>query len=68
MPQRKLAVAWQAGTRQSVSYLETLALGGLFILTRQPLPIRSMVKVLLAAGHVLRGNLRRFLGLAVQIP
>lgn len=41
-----LVVAWQSGTRRTVSYLESLALGGLFVLTRQPLPLRSMVKIL----------------------
>ena len=42
-----LVVAWQSGTRRTVSYLESLALGGLFVLTRQPVPLRSMVKILL---------------------
>jgi hypothetical protein len=41
-----LVVAWQSGTRRTVSYLESLALGGLFVLTRQPVPLRSMVKIL----------------------
>jgi len=40
-------VAWQSGTRRAVSCLESIALGGLFVLTRQPAPMRSMVKVLL---------------------
>ena len=40
-------VAWQSGTRRAVSYLESIALGGLFVVTRQPVPIRSMVKILL---------------------
>ena|SRR5256885_15490873 len=53
-PARNLLVAWQAGTRRGVSYLESLAMGGLFVLTRQPLPIRSTIKVLLdlSAGEV----------------
>jgi hypothetical protein len=46
-PPDGLRVAWQAGTRRAVSYLESIALGGLFVLTRQPAPIRSMVKILL---------------------
>jgi hypothetical protein len=41
-----LVVAWQSGTRRTVSYLESLAMGGLFVLTRQPVALRSMVKVL----------------------
>lgn len=47
VPPRNLLVAWQSGTRRAVSYLESIALGGLFVVTRQPAPIRSMVKVLL---------------------
>jgi PilZ domain-containing protein len=45
-PPKGLVVAWQSGTRRAVSYLESLAMGGLFVLTRQPLALRSMVKVL----------------------
>ena len=44
---KNLRIAWQSGTRQAVSYLESIALGGLFILTKQPVALRSMVKVLL---------------------
>jgi hypothetical protein len=47
MPPRTLRVAWQSGTRRAVSYLESMGLGGVFVITRQPVPIRSMVKVLL---------------------
>jgi hypothetical protein len=46
-PPKNLVVAWQSGTRRAVSRLESIALGGLFILTRQPVALRSMVKVLL---------------------
>jgi hypothetical protein len=41
-----LVVAWQSGTRRAVSSLESLAMGGMFVLTRQAIPLRSMVKVL----------------------
>ena len=47
VPPKGLRVAWQSGTRRAVSYLESMGLGGLFVVTRQPVPIRSMVKVLL---------------------
>lgn len=47
VPPRSLVVAWQSGTRRAVSYLESLGLGGLFLLTRHPAPLRSMVKILL---------------------
>src|SRR5579864_2102085 len=46
-PPKGLVVAWQSGTRRVVSRLESVALGGLFVLTRQPVPLRSMVKVLM---------------------
>jgi hypothetical protein len=46
-PPRNLVVAWQSGTRRAVSYLESIGLGGLFVVTRQPAPIRSMVKILM---------------------
>jgi PilZ domain len=42
-----LLVAWQASTTRSVSHLETLGLGGMFVLTKHSPPIRSMVKLLL---------------------
>jgi hypothetical protein len=42
-----ILVAWQAGTNRSVSFLESIALGGLFIRTPNPPPVRSLVKVLI---------------------
>lgn len=42
-----ILVAWQASAISSVSRMETLGLGGMFLLTRQPPPIRSTVKLLL---------------------
>ena len=42
-----LLVAWQSSTSRAVSYLGTIGLGGLFVLTRKPVPIRSMVQVLM---------------------
>ena len=42
-----VVVAWQSGTKRAVSFMETIGLGGLFVMTRQAPPIRSMVKVLL---------------------
>jgi hypothetical protein len=47
VPPQGSVVAWQSGTRRAVSYLGSMALGGLFILTRQPPPIRSTMKVLM---------------------
>ena len=47
VPSKRLKVAWQSGTRRAVSYLESIGLGGLFIVTRQAVPLRSMVKILM---------------------
>lgn len=47
VPPKSVMVAWQSGTRRAVSYLESIGLGGLFVVTRHPVPLRSMVKVLL---------------------
>jgi PilZ domain len=47
VPPKSVVVAWQSGTQRAVSYLESIGLGGLFVLTRHPVPLRSMVKVLL---------------------
>ena len=47
VPPKSVVVAWQSGTRRAVSYLESIGLGGLFVVTRQPMPLRSMVKVLM---------------------
>jgi hypothetical protein len=69
---KTVVVAWQSGTRRSVSYMESIALGGLFVLTRQPVPIRSMVQVLmdLQIGEVrARAVVRRVMptrGMAVE--
>ena len=69
---KTVVVAWQSGTRRSVSYMESIALGGLFVLTGHPVPIRSMVKVLmdLQFGEVrARGVVRRVMptrGMAVE--
>jgi hypothetical protein len=63
-PPKDLLVAWQAGTRRGVSRLETVGLGGLFVITREPPPLRSMIRVLLdlPRGEVrARGVVRRIL-------
>ncbi len=53
-PPRSFVVAWQSGMTRDVSYMESLALGGLFIRTRHPVPIRSAVQLLLdtPAGQI----------------
>src|SRR5712692_5444393 len=73
-PPKGFVVAWQSGTRRTVSYLESVALGGLFVLTRQPVPLRSMVKVLLDVPLIeevrARAVVRRIIpqrGMGVQV-
>jgi hypothetical protein len=43
-------VGWQLGTKRSVSRVEDLALGGLFIRTSDPPAERSLVKLVLSTG------------------
>jgi hypothetical protein len=43
-------VGWQVGTKRSVSRLEDIALGGLFIRTPDPPPEQSLVKLVLPTG------------------
>jgi hypothetical protein len=67
-----VVVAWQSGTRRSVSHMKSIGLGGVFVLTKHPVPIRSMVKVLmdLPFGEVrARAIVRRVMptrGMAVE--
>jgi hypothetical protein len=42
-----LLIAWETGSRRSVSRLETLSLGGVFIRTPEPPPVGSTINVLL---------------------
>jgi hypothetical protein len=59
-----MLVGWQVGMKRSVSRLENIALGGLFIRTPNPPPPESLVKVIVALpmglGEVqARGVVRR---------
>jgi len=47
VPPKSVRVAWQSGTLRAVSHLESIALGGVFVLTRHSVPLRSMVKILM---------------------
>lgn len=72
-PPRTVVAAWQAGMLRDVCYVENLALGGLFVRTKTPPPIRALVQLLLdmpvgqvrARAIVRRVQERR--GMAVQI-
>jgi len=46
-PPKSALAAWQAGPRRDVSFLESLSVGGLFVRTKQALPVRSLVQLLL---------------------
>ena len=46
-PPKSVLVAWQAGTQRGVSFVESLGLGGLFVRTRERVPLRCLVQILL---------------------
>jgi PilZ domain len=64
--------AWRSGMQREVSYVENLAVGGVFLRTKKKVAIRSLVQVLLdmPQGQVRgRGVVRRHqehYGIAVQ--
>jgi hypothetical protein len=72
-PPAELLVAWQTVDRKSVSRAETIALGGLFVRTPQPLPKSSMLQLLLdwrtgearARGIVRHVEPRRGMGIEI---
>ena len=72
-PPKSFVVAWQSGMARDVSYMDSLALGGLFIHTKRPVPLRSSVQLLLdtPAGQIRgRALVRRVhanTGMALQI-
>jgi len=72
-PPKSFVVAWRSGMTRDVSYMDSLALGGLFIRTKRPVPLRSAVQLLLdtPAGQIRgRAIVRRVhekTGMALQI-
>jgi len=46
-PPRSVVAAWQAGTLRGVSFVESLAIGGLFVRTKEAIPLRCLVQILL---------------------
>ena len=46
-PPKGALVAWQAGTLRDVSFVENLGIGGLFIRTKERIPLRCLVQILL---------------------
>jgi len=71
-PPTSVLGAWRSGVQREVSYVESLALGGVFLRTKKKVAIRSLVQVLLdmPQGQVRgRGVVRRHqehYGIAVQ--
>jgi hypothetical protein len=71
-PPTTMLGAWRSGMQRDVSYIESLALGGVFLRTKKKVAIRSLVQVLLdmPLGQVRgRGVVRRHqehYGIAVQ--
>jgi len=72
-PPKSALAAWQAGTLRGVYFLDSLAVRGLFGCTKDALPLRCLVKILLdlPVGQVrCRAIVRRVIenyGVAVQI-
>ena len=71
-PPPSVLIAWRSGMQREVSYVENVALGGVFLRTKKKVTIRSLVQVLLdmPLGQVRgRGVVRRHqehYGIAVQ--
>lgn len=71
-PPPNVLVAWRSGIQRDVSYVENLALGGLFLRTKKKVAIRSLVQILMdmPVGQVRgRAVVRRYqehYGIAVQ--
>ena len=71
-PPKSVLGAWRSGLQREVSYVENLAIGGVFLRTKKKIALRSLVQVLLdmPVGQVRgRGVVRRHqehYGIAVQ--
>jgi len=72
-PPKFIVAAWQAGTLRDVSFLDSISVGGFFMRTKEMLPLRCLVQILLdlPVGQVrCRAIVRRVLenrGVGVQI-
>jgi hypothetical protein len=71
-PPKSVVVAWQAGTQRGVSFVESLAIGGLFVRTKERVPLRCLVQILLdlpvgqVRGRAIVRRVRDGHGMAVQ--
>jgi len=72
-PPRSVVVAWQAGTQRGVSFVESLGIGGFFVRTKEKVPLRCLVQILLdlPVGQVrcraVVRNIRENYGIGLQI-
>jgi hypothetical protein len=46
-PPSTVVAAWQAGTSRGVSFLDNFSVGGLFIRSKEAVPLRCLVQILL---------------------
>jgi len=46
-PPKSVVAAWQAGTQRGVSFVDSMAIGGMFVRTKERLPLRCLVQILL---------------------
>ncbi len=71
-PPKTVVAAWQAGAQRGVSFVESLGIGGLFVRTRERVPLRCLVQVLLdlpvgqVRGRAVVRRVREGHGMAVQ--
>jgi hypothetical protein len=71
-PPKSVVAAWQAGTQRGVSFVDNLAVGGLFVRTKERLPLRCLVQVLLdlpvgqVRGRAIVRRIREGHGIGVQ--
>lgn len=68
-----LCVAWQTASQRSVSHVETLGLGGLFIRTKEPLAAGTIIQVMIdipgggVRGRAIVRNIKAGEGMGVGI-
>jgi PilZ domain len=46
-PPKSVIAAWQAGAQRGVSFVDNLAVGGLFVRTKEQLPMRTLLLLLI---------------------
>jgi hypothetical protein len=46
-PPKSVVAAWQAGAQRGVSFVDSMAIGGLFVRTKERVPLRCLVQILL---------------------